>query len=86
MRLYKLAAAQGSVDAQYNIALMYKIGHGVAQNNIQAYKWFDIAVNNGDSISSKERDITAAQMTTEQIEQAQKLAKECQARNYKSCD
>jgi hypothetical protein len=34
----------------------------------------------------KNRDLCASRMTQQQIAEAQKLAKECQARDLKSCD
>ena len=86
VRWYKLAAAQGFSDAQYNLGFMYANGQGVLQNNVQAHMWFNIAAVKGDKDAVKNRDIVASKMTTEQIAQAQRLAKECQARNYKNCD
>ena len=35
---------------------------------------------------NKNHDIVAKLMTPQQIAQAQKLARECQARNFKNCD
>ena len=86
VRWYKLAAAQGDAKAQYNLGLMYATGQGVLQNNIQAHMWFNIAAVKGAENAVKNRDIAASKMTTEQIGQAQRLAKECQARNYKNCE
>jgi len=34
----------------------------------------------------KNREIVAKLMSPQQIEQAQKMARECLARNYKKCD
>ena len=86
VRWYKLAAAQGAELAQFNLGLMYANGQGVVQNNVQAHMWFNIAAVKGDKDTVKSRDIVAGKMTAEQIAQAQRLAKECQARNYKNCD
>lgn len=83
---YKLAAAQGFVTAQINLGVKYAQGQGVLQNNVQAHMWFNIAAVSGEKMAVKNRDIAASKMTTEQIAQAQKLAKECQARNFKNCD
>ena len=86
VRWYKLAAAQGDAEAQSNLGLMYLNGQGVLQNNVQAHMWFNISAVKGGNISVKNREVVANKMTTEQIAQAQRLAKECQARNYKNCD
>jgi len=86
VRLYKLAAAQGLADAQNNLGIMYANGQGVVQNYVQAHLWFNLAAVKGDKDAVKNRDSVASKMTTEQIGKAQKLARECEARNYKNCD
>ena len=48
--------------------------------------WFNLAAVNGESIAVKNRDLIATQMTNQQIAEVQKLARECQARNFKNCD
>jgi hypothetical protein len=48
--------------------------------------WFNLAAVNGYSVGVKNRDIVANRMTPQQVAEAQKLARECQARNYKNCD
>lgn len=83
---YKLAAEQGDVDAQFNLGVMYDVGEGVVQNDIQAHMWFNLAAAQGDVEAMAERDLVAKQMTPEQLAEAQKLATECQARQYKRCD
>jgi len=55
---------------------MYKLGQGVAKNNIEAYKWFDIAVSQDWPTAVKHRDELAADMTLEQVAEAQQLARE----------
>jgi TPR repeat protein len=47
------AAESGSRDAQYNIAIMYKKGQGVEEDQIQSYLWFSIAARNGHSNAQK---------------------------------
>ena len=37
------AAMQGNASAQYNLALAYRQGSGVAQDYVEAYKWAAIA-------------------------------------------
>jgi TPR repeat protein len=48
MRLYRLAAAQGLVDAQYNLGYMFMNGLGVAQDSFEAVQWFSLAAAQGD--------------------------------------
>ena len=86
VRWFKLAAAQGEAKAQTNLGVMYAQGQGVLQNNVQAHMWFNIAAVKDAENAVKNREFVANKMTAEQIGQAQRLAKECQARNYKNCD
>jgi TPR repeat protein len=86
VRWYKLAAAQGNTDAQFNIGKMYQSGNGVAQNLVRAHMWSNLSALNGDADAVKLRDAVAAKMTTQQIAEAQKMARECQAKNFKNCD
>jgi TPR repeat protein len=65
---------------------MYYQGKGVLQDYVRAHLWFNIAAVGGDSDSTRSRDTTASKMTPQQIAEAQKLARECQARNLKNCD
>jgi len=45
----KRLADIGSVDAQYNLALMYYNGEGVPQDHKEAIKWFRKAAEQGDA-------------------------------------
>jgi TPR repeat protein len=65
---------------------MYAKGQGVVQDDTRAHMWYNLAATGGDSVAVKSRDIIAAKMTPQQIAEAQKLARECQARNFKNCD
>jgi hypothetical protein len=66
---------------------MYANGLGVARDLVEAYKWYNLASNRyvtsdreGREIAARERDLVAARMTTAQIGQAQKLAREWRPR------
>jgi len=65
---------------------LYVNGQGVVQDYVRAHMWFNIAALNGDKLSVSNRDIIANKMTSQQIADAQKLARECQERNFKKCD
>ncbi|MFT7228660.1 MAG: TPR repeat protein [Methylophilaceae bacterium] len=66
---------------------MYENGMGVIQNFILAHMWFNLAATNNALGAVVMRDeILFKKMTLSQIAEAQKLARECQARNYKNCD
>ena len=86
VKWYSLAAEQGHAFAQYNLGVSYTNGEGVIQDNVYAHMWFNIAASSGDSENaSGNRDIIAGKMTTAQISEAQKLARECVRKEYKGC-
>ena len=86
VKWYRLAAEQGYAIAQSNLGMMYDNGQGVPQDYVRAHMWFNIAAISGESENaSKYRDILAKRMNSNQIETAQKLARECVAKNYKGC-
>lgn len=84
-----LGANRGDYAAQEKLGSLYEKGKGVAQDYVQAYKWYDIAAathaaciaelppslhsaeTNGSEIS--DRDSVAKKMSSEQIEEAQRL-------------
>ena len=86
VKWYRLAAAQGDAPAQSNLGMMYAKGQGVAQDYVRAHMWFNLGAVSGDTNAVKGRDIVATTMTAQQIAEAQKLARECQQRNFKGCD
>ncbi len=43
----RIAAEQGHAEAQYHLGILYKDGHGVAQDKTQAYAWYCKAANLG---------------------------------------
>jgi TPR repeat protein len=85
-RWYKMAAQQGYAPAQYNLGVMYAKGQGIPQDYARAYLWYNLAAIKGDTDSVKNRDIFAKRMTSQQIAEAQKMARECLESNYKKCD
>ena len=65
---------------------MYGLGTGVLQDYVRAHMWFNIAAISGKSkTASKNRDIIVKRMNSNQIETAQKLARECVRKKYKGC-
>ena len=85
LKWYRLAAEQGVTRAQTNLGFMYGNGHGVPQDNVLAHMWYNIAASSGDKVASKNRDIVAKRMNSNQIITAQKLARKCVRKKYKGC-
>lgn len=50
IKYFKRAARGRHKQAQQYLGLMYYKGLGVAKDNIEAYKWFDLAASNGDKV------------------------------------
>ncbi len=73
---FRLAAEQGYVRAQYNLGYMYADGQGVTQNSVQAHMWLNLADREGLESAAIIRDLVAGEMTSAQIAEAQKLARE----------
>lgn len=85
VKWYRLSAEQGNTTAQLNLALMYAKGQGVTQDDVYAHMWWNIATLNGDSKAKENMDIISKRMTSSQLEEAQRLARECVAKEYKGC-
>jgi uncharacterized protein len=80
---YRLAADQGNPQAQYNLGLWYAQGEGGKPDSVRAYMWFNLAAArfpSGDtrsrSLAASSRDAIATNMTSEQIAEAQRLARD----------
>jgi uncharacterized protein len=85
LKWYRLAAEQGFASSQVNLGVMYEYGAGVLQDNVIAHMWYNIASANGDENAGGYRDERADLMTTEAIEKATAMARECMASDYKKC-
>lgn len=84
VKWYRKSADQGDANAMESLGLMYLNGHGVQQDYVEAGKWLNLA----SAFSGKDsRDGSvsmlaelAAGMTPEQVEEAQKRAREWKPR------
>ena len=85
LREWEPLAEQGDASAQNNLGVIYNNGWGVLLDFVRAHMWFNIAASSGNTNASKNRDIVAKRMTSNQIEKAQKLARECVRKKYKGC-
>jgi TPR repeat protein len=78
---YEKAAAQGHAGAQNNLGGLYEFGHGVTRDDVRAYMWYHLAAAHpvGDEWrdqAAEHRDELAGLMTSAQIAEAKKLARE----------
>ena len=79
-RWYRAAAEQENEFAQYNLAVMYANGEGVPQDLVQAHMWYNLAASQltGEDRENavKNRDRVSKKMTSEQLAEARRLARE----------
>lgn len=47
LKEWRPLAEQGNAITQYNLALMYKNGEGIAEDNFEAVKWYKRAAEQG---------------------------------------
>lgn len=69
-------AERGDAKAQLELGAMYEGGLGVTQDYVKAHKWYNISGASENEIGRQIRDIMKGKMTSEQIKEAQKLARE----------
>ena len=82
-RFWRLAAEDGHLESQNSLGHLYAQGKGVIKDYAIAYMWFNIAASRGNKIAVKNRDAVQENMTTSQIESAQKMTRECIEKNKK---
>jgi len=86
---YEKAAAQGLAQAKSNLGVLYRNGQSVPQDYVWAYMWFNLATegSTGDlqKSAAHNRDKVARRMTPAQIAEAQRLAQQCHAQQFKGC-
>lgn len=78
---YRRAAEGGIPHARLSLGVAYALGRGVRQDYLKAYKWLSLAVsaytaNEGRSSAARARDLVATRMTSHEITEAQRLARE----------
>ncbi|HSM69175.1 MAG TPA: SEL1-like repeat protein [Xanthomonadales bacterium] len=69
-------AEAGDYHAQYMLGRMYAQGKGVAQDKVQAHKWYNIAASRGHTHAAEARDDLAQEMRWPRIAEARQLARQ----------
>lgn len=96
LKEFRLLADQNYDKAQFYLGLMYDNGEGVPQNYTIAHMWLYIAASKPVRWNftphmgvypdpAEIRDRYAKNMSPTEIATAQRLARECVAKNYKDC-
>jgi TPR repeat protein len=71
-----LASQTGAPDALFELGLLYATGRDVAANLVVAHKWFNLAASRGNQTALAHRIELAREMSSDQIAEAQRLARE----------
>ena len=77
-------AKQGNRKAQKTLGWMYANGRGVAKDDVMAFVWFTVAVENGDRTAGRNLAGIENRLNEAQLKEARTLAKRC-LKNLKSC-
>ena len=54
---------------------MYTNGQGAPKDSVSAHMWFHVAASNGNKDTVKNKNMLVEQMTPQQIEKAQEMAR-----------
>ena len=73
---YLLAAERGNSLAQADLGTMYYRGEGVSKDNVLAHLWLNLASLQDEPMTAAFRDMITGKMTSEQIAEAWRLARE----------
>jgi TPR repeat protein len=81
VKWWRLSAEKGFAEALNNLGMMYGNGDGVAQDHVEAHKWFDLAAAHHPRgrkrrKSVRDRDFLVKRMTSAQVAEAERLARE----------
>jgi TPR repeat protein len=78
-RWYQRAADLGEAIAQLNLGEMYMLGLGVPRDAARAHLWLTLAARQGRAWARDRRDGLARQMTTEELDRANRLLRKREA-------
>ncbi len=82
-------ASQVMTNAQNNLGWMYEEGKGVTQDYQEAAKWYHLAAEQGYAAAQGNIGYfyhMGKEMKPSQIANAQRMAQDCEKKNYKNCE
>jgi TPR repeat protein len=85
-RLYRQAAEQGHAAAAMALGAVHADGRGTAEDSVEAWAWFHVAVARGLKAAAEARDKIAEQMSSEQLDQARQLSRRIDPKTAKVSD
>jgi TPR repeat protein len=81
------SAEHGDAEAQFEMGLKYSSGHGVPEDYVLAHMWFNLAAASdwgGNTVARDKLNELAPDMTSAQIAEAQRLAREWKPKAFSS--
>lgn len=72
LQALRSAAAQGNVDAQYEMGVLYEFGFNMPDNLPSALAWYMAAADQGDARAIKRRDLLQGQLSAAEVEDARR--------------
>lgn len=85
-KYYELSAHQGVAIAQLHLGALYKDGKGVSQDFSKAYFWgYMSKLNDGPSVGERMLSVLSTKLTSQEMLNLQKDARECLRSKYKTC-
>ena len=76
LKWFRKAAEQGDAKGLLMLGSMYRLGNGVEQDNVEAYKWYSLSEVAGFAPAAEARDGAAKSLTPEQIAEGKRRAAE----------
>jgi TPR repeat protein len=79
---YRKAAEQGDVGAQGTVGLLYSLGQGLPQSDVEAYFWLDLAASAKGPMQqqyAQNRQTIGTHITTDELEEVQERVAKWQA-------
>ncbi len=72
----EVAAKYGAAEALFDLGLAYSTGRDVAQDLVDAHKWFNLAAMRGNDAAREYRSEIARELSSIEIAEAQRKARE----------
>ena len=79
------SSEQGNLNSIRLISTMYALGNGVDKNFVRSYMWAKIGADNNDQNSKVLLDGLLKEMSSSEIDKANKLVRECNNKEFKGC-
>ena len=84
VKWFRKAADQNHPAAQYNLAVGYERGDGVAKYEVEAYKWYLLAAKQGHSKAQRNVTMLELMVLPEQVAEGKRRAQDCLEQRKKS--